>query len=268
MSAPPTTLRAVMSAAAALCLYGCQAPEGVHLDTDAAVVLPNTGTGGTGGVSQPGGGGRGGAGDMLATGGAVGSGGLASSGGSFGGAGAGGGAGGSVGQAPGGSGEAAGGGGGTPTGGAASGGTVGSGGSAGMAGSAGPGTGGAGGGSAGSAGGSKGGGAGGDGASTGAGGAGGAVGSNPCAGLCTNPIVFPMKSYSSGNLGTAATCHETTASITSGNCTNFTSRTFKVNGTAMPTSGANWPTVPAKRNGGYCFQASAGTPDFAAFVTF
>jgi hypothetical protein len=97
----------------------------------------------------------------------------------------------------------------------------------------------------------------------------GATGTGPCAGLCDNPTTFTTASYSSGNVGTGAACFETTASILGGNCSNVSApRTFSVNG-KVETCGQNWPTpLPAKIDGGYCFQFSAGTPDFSAFTTF
>ncbi|MGC4067137.1 MAG: hypothetical protein QM784_21355 [Polyangiaceae bacterium] len=50
-------------------------------------------------------------------------------------------------------------------------------------------------------------------------------------------------------------------------CGNFdVGRTFKINGTTVSCTGA--ATLPAKRNGGYCFQASAGTPAWAYFSTY
>jgi len=100
----------------------------------------------------------------------------------------------------------------------------------------------------------------------GVGGAGGAGGARPCDGLCTNPIVFTTASYSSGSLGTAATCHETLASLQGVSCANLSSRTFSVNGAAVDCSSA--VSLNAKRNGGYCFQVSAGTPDYSSFATF
>jgi beta-glucosidase-like glycosyl hydrolase len=91
---------------------------------------------------------------------------------------------------------------------------------------------------------------------------------NPCAGLCTTPIVFAGPSFSSGNLGTAATCHQTVANLAGGNCGNFAAgRTFRVNDTLMTCTG-NWPSLPAKRNGGYCFQATAGDFAWAFFTTW
>ena len=92
--------------------------------------------------------------------------------------------------------------------------------------------------------------------------------STPCAGLCSNPVTFSTTSYNSGNLGVNATCHQTSAAITSGNCGNMGSRSFTINGTAMTCNFQNFASLPTKRNGGYCFQASAGTPDYAYFATF
>jgi len=94
-------------------------------------------------------------------------------------------------------------------------------------------------------------------------------GSSPCSGLCTSPIVFTSASFNSGNLGTAATCHQTVANINGGNCGNFAApRTFSINNTVVSCTGGNWSTLPAKRNGGYCFQATAGDFPWAFFVTF
>ncbi len=92
-----------------------------------------------------------------------------------------------------------------------------------------------------------------------------AGGSTPCAGLCSNPVVFTSQSYQSGNLGTGATCHQTTASLMGGNCSNIGSRALKVNNTTMSCS--NW-ALPAKVNGGYCIQVTAGTPSYTAFATW
>jgi hypothetical protein len=91
------------------------------------------------------------------------------------------------------------------------------------------------------------------------------VGTNPCATLCSNPVVFTIASYQSGNLGTGATCHQTTASLAGGNCSNIGSRTLKVNNTTMNCN--SW-TLPAKRNGGYCIQVTAGTPNYTSFATW
>jgi hypothetical protein len=97
----------------------------------------------------------------------------------------------------------------------------------------------------------------------------GGVCSTPCTGLCTVQKTFaftPPATYSSGNLGTGAICWETTSSVAGGGCSNFgmgtPARTLSVNGVVMNCGG--W-TLPAMRNGGYCIQAPAGTPDYAAF---
>jgi len=93
------------------------------------------------------------------------------------------------------------------------------------------------------------------------------AGSDPCAGLCTNPTVFTSTTYTSSSLGTLATCHETTANLTGAVCENFTTtRTFSVNGVAQMC--ATNIALPPKRNGGYCFQASAGQPSYASFATY
>jgi len=89
--------------------------------------------------------------------------------------------------------------------------------------------------------------------------------SSPCSGLCTNPVVFTTSNYQSGNLGTATSCRQTTASLNGGNCSNIGSRTLSVNGTAMNCNG--W-ALPVKRNGGYCIQVTSGTPDYTSFVTW
>jgi hypothetical protein len=94
------------------------------------------------------------------------------------------------------------------------------------------------------------------------------AGIGPCAGLCTNPVVFTGQSYQSGSLGTNATCHETTANLSGVVCGNFDpGRTFSVNGATVTCSGSPI-TLPARRNVGYCFQASAGTPAWSYFSTF
>ncbi|MGC4088400.1 MAG: fibronectin type III domain-containing protein [Polyangiaceae bacterium] len=90
--------------------------------------------------------------------------------------------------------------------------------------------------------------------------------STPCTGLCSSPTVFTTQSYNSGNLGTAATCHQTTTSPVGLTCGNFASgRTFSINGTTINCAS---PTLPAKRNGGYCFQTSAGDYAWAYFSTW
>jgi hypothetical protein len=100
-------------------------------------------------------------------------------------------------------------------------------------------------------------------------GTGGSTGTGPCAGLCDTPTKFTTENYSSGNVGTGAACFETTADIQGGNCSEVPApRTFSVNGKVETCAGGNWPSLPAKVDGGYCFQFSAGTPDYSSFTTF
>ena len=92
---------------------------------------------------------------------------------------------------------------------------------------------------------------------------------HPCAGYCTNPTVFTAASYQSGNLGTAATCHETTAILHGGTCGNFVSpRKLSVNGVAMNCNWANWASLPPAKNGGYCIYTTSGNNSWAAFTTW
>jgi PKD repeat protein len=97
-----------------------------------------------------------------------------------------------------------------------------------------------------------------------------AAGSTPCAGLCTNPVNFTINgSFQSGNIGTGAVCYQTTSTINGGNCGNFVSaRSLQVNGTTESCAGGNWSSVPAKRNGGYCIQTTAGNYSWAYFTAW
>jgi hypothetical protein len=91
----------------------------------------------------------------------------------------------------------------------------------------------------------------------------------PCTGLCTNPVRFTSNNYQSGNLGTAATCHETTANLAGGVCGNFAAgRTLTVNGQTMTCNSGNWSALPAKVNGGYCIRTNAGNQAWAYFATW
>ena len=255
-------------------LYGCETPEAFHISGDGSL-LAN----GTGGDAPPGTGGVSGTGGKLATGGTTGTGGLSPATGGTTLPGTGGTAGhastgGSGGSGHGGSASGGATGGTIATGGTHLGGSVGSGGRAtgGSIGTGGiaPGTGGPGNtgntGGRGAAGGSMGMG----------GSAGGAVGTGPCAGLCTPATDFKFTSgttYQSPNLGTTAACYEvaTTLTIQGGGCSNCAvstpARTVKINGTTAANNGS-WSGLPAKINGGYCIQISAGNPDYTQFYTF
>jgi hypothetical protein len=98
----------------------------------------------------------------------------------------------------------------------------------------------------------------------------GSCGTSPCTGFCANPINFTVSgSYQSGNLGTAATCHQTTNNLFGGNCGNFSGgRALFVNGTQMTCNGGNWPSLPAKVNGGYCVYTTAGDFAWAYFTAW
>lgn len=139
-----------------------------------------------------------------------------------------------------------------------------------------PTTGGTGGGATGGAAGATGGAGGAGGATGGAGGAsggaggmaGGPTGTGPCAGLCDDPVVFTTGNFQSGNLGSGATCHETTANVGTIGCSSFSdsTRVFSVNGEELACDG-QFP-APAKVNNGYCIQVTAGQPEFVSFYTF
>ena len=104
-------------------------------------------------------------------------------------------------------------------------------------------------------------------ATSGMGGTGGGevVGTHPCAGLCDSPIVFSGPSYTSGVLGSGPTCHETTYGFVKVVPSNLESRKLRVNGEEFVNS---LGVLPAKRLGGYCFQISAGAPDYTSFAVY
>jgi spore coat protein A, manganese oxidase len=97
------------------------------------------------------------------------------------------------------------------------------------------------------------------------------VHSDPCAGLCNNPITFTVpdgSNFQSGPLGTGATCHQTSSEIFSGSSSSFVSpRQLTVNGKLMPLN-SNWTALPPQRHEGYCIQTTAGNNSFAAFTAF
>jgi hypothetical protein len=93
-------------------------------------------------------------------------------------------------------------------------------------------------------------------------------GNSPCSAYCSNPVSF-SGNFQSGNLGTAATCHQTTGTLNGGNCGNFVSpRKLYVNGQAMSCGNGNWSSIPAKVNGGYCVYTTAGDYSWAYFATW
>jgi hypothetical protein len=86
---------------------------------------------------------------------------------------------------------------------------------------------------------------------------------NPCASYCSNPVTLAAQSYQSGNLGTGAVCDQTTFPISNVIPSNMTGRTFMINGKSYSSG-----KLPAKVNGGYCFQATAGGYSYASFSTY
>jgi hypothetical protein len=102
-------------------------------------------------------------------------------------------------------------------------------------------------------------------AGTNGGGAGGAQGTGPCAGICTSPTVLTSQSGGGMNMPAGA-CFSTTFTIQGAECTNSTG--FTVNGKAVTSCGGTAITLPAKVNGGYCFQFGTSDPTYAAFTTY
>ncbi len=92
----------------------------------------------------------------------------------------------------------------------------------------------------------------------------------PCAGYCSNPTKYNgAATYSSGNLGTGATCHESAVPIRGGNCGNFAyPRKLYVNGTQMSCNWANWSSIPQPKNGGYCIYTTSGNHRYAGITTW
>jgi spore coat protein A, manganese oxidase len=94
----------------------------------------------------------------------------------------------------------------------------------------------------------------------------------PCSGLCNNPVDFTVadgSNFQSGNLGTGATCFETTSRIAGGESSSFANGSqLTVNGRVEPQNG-NWTSpLPPMRHDGYCIQTTAGNNSFAAFSAF
>ena len=92
---------------------------------------------------------------------------------------------------------------------------------------------------------------------------GGGGGSEPCVPAKT---ITGSGSGNSGNFGTTgAYCFRTPDNITGWNCSNFSGRTLKVNGT-LETCGTL--PLPAKVNGYYYFDSSAGGVDYASIYWY
>jgi hypothetical protein len=88
-------------------------------------------------------------------------------------------------------------------------------------------------------------------------------GTTPCSGLCANPI--RMTSTGVNGTGTGAICYEYVGTKSAGNFGNFSStRHFYVNGADKGTSSGQY-SLSATRNGGYCFQSTAGDYSWGYF---
>lgn len=88
-------------------------------------------------------------------------------------------------------------------------------------------------------------------------------GGTPCSDLCESPITSTSQYFSQSYLGTGASCYEVVASPTVANCGGFAgSRTLEINGTTATCNSGSF-TLPAKRNGGYCFVVGAGQDAWA-----
>ena len=82
-------------------------------------------------------------------------------------------------------------------------------------------------------------------------------------------MVFTSASYTSGALGTSATCHQTTAHLAGLVCGNFVApRRLTVNGDPITCNGASVTNLPPAVDGGYCIETTAGDYSFAYFSTY
>jgi hypothetical protein len=95
---------------------------------------------------------------------------------------------------------------------------------------------------------------------------------NPCTDLCVTNIgsggSFKVP-YTNSYLGTYTACYYTYDKINGGNCHDVVSpRKLMVNGVAVSCNGSNWPTLPAKRNGGYCISTTMGNQAYAGFTVW
>jgi hypothetical protein len=86
--------------------------------------------------------------------------------------------------------------------------------------------------------------------------------------MCSPSIEVP-KNMNSGDLGTAATCHFVEGTAGGMVCGNFVSpRAMTVNGTSFNCVSGQGGNLPAPRNGGWCFETTAGNNSYAYFATY
>jgi hypothetical protein len=86
----------------------------------------------------------------------------------------------------------------------------------------------------------------------------------PCTGICAPTSVVALSGSYAHKITGAEYCVETTSSIYNGGCGGFVdTRPLDINGTTIATNTNPWisstSTLPAERNGGYCFHVAAGT---------
>ncbi len=95
-------------------------------------------------------------------------------------------------------------------------------------------------------------------------GKGGSTGGGTLGAACDMPRT-PSSTGNSGNFNTPnAVCYFVDEMFNTWACSNIGTRTVKVNGMASMCGGA----LPAKMDGGYYFEFSAGTPDYTSFFWF
>ncbi|HSC89366.1 MAG TPA: trypsin-like serine protease [Polyangiaceae bacterium] len=89
----------------------------------------------------------------------------------------------------------------------------------------------------------------------------------PCSDLCANPVQMTSQYFGSGQMGSQATCHETTFPVNGLTCGNLApGRQLSINGQTVACG--SWIQIPPARNGGYCVQTNAGGYDWAFFQTW
>ncbi len=79
-------------------------------------------------------------------------------------------------------------------------------------------------------------------------------------------MTIPGPDYQGVSIGTGATCYQTMANLSSGECGNFVApRSLSINGQVMSCS-SNWSSLPPPVNGGFCIYTTAGDQPSAYFT--
>ena len=89
---------------------------------------------------------------------------------------------------------------------------------------------------------------------------------NPKSGLGSRRPLVQSPGYSGSFATTAAVCYRLTATFNAWACNNIGARTVRVNGVAVTCSATSgtWP-LPARVDGAYYFEFSAGMLDYTSF---